>query len=304
MKSRKFQLHIYFRDGFKNVCNHIFMSFSSILTLIITLTLSAVVVLFVVNANSFTVDIESQITLMAEMEYDVTDAQIDAVKNMLDDHPMVSGWTFVDRETAFQNTRDMMDAGDGITEGMFAEVNIPNTLVDVFNIEAVDIDSLSALQNHLERHPYIQFVHHPADAADTISGVTNAIRILMTVFAGVLMLLAVFLIHNTIKITIYSRREELGIMRLVGASVGHITWPFLIEGLIIGIIGAIVPILFTLLGYALVYDITGGVFAINLFQLVNPTPLIYQIGFAMGIISIVVSLLGSLFAVSRHALKE
>ena len=299
MKSRKFQFHIYFRDGFKNVCNHIFMSFSSILTLIITLTLSAVVVLFVVNANSFTVDIESQITLMVEMEYDVSNAQINAVKTMLDDHPLVSGWSFVDRETAFLDTRDML-----VDEGMFEAVEIPNTLVDVFNVEAVDIDSLSVLQSTLELHPDIQFVHHPADAADTISGVTNAIRVMMTIFAGVLMLLAVFLIHNTIKITIYSRKEELGIMRLVGASVGHITWPFLIEGLIIGIIGAIVPVLFTLLGYAFVYNITGGVFAINLFQLVDPTPLIYQVGFAMGIISIVVSLVGSLFAVSRHALKE
>lgn len=302
MKSRKFQFHIYFRDGFKNVCNHIFMSFSSILTLVITLTLSAVVVLFVVNANSFTVDIESQITLMVEMEYYVSPSQINAVKNMLDDHPMVAGWDFVDRETGHQNMTEMMAVENDVV-GEILE-GIENPLVDVFHVEAVNIDSLNSLQNFLERHPDIQFVHHPADAADTISGVTNAIRILMTVFAGVLMLLAVFLIHNTIKITIYSRREELGIMRLVGASVGHITWPFLIEGLIIGIIGAIVPILFTLLGYALVYDITDGIFAINLFQLVNPTPLIYQIGFTMGIISIVVSLLGSLFAVGRHALKE
>ena len=301
MKSRKFQFHIYARDGFKNVCNHIFMSFSSILTLIITLSLCAIVVLFVVNANSFTVDIESQITLMVEMEYDVSNSQIRAVQDMLDNHELVAGWTFVDRYESRQATIDALAVDDAI-EGMLNEIE--NPLVDVFHVEAVDIDSLDVLQNILYAHPDIQFVHHPADAADTISGVTNAIRVIMTIFAAVLMLLAVFLIHNTIKITIYSRKEELSIMRLVGASVGHITYPFLFEGLIIGIIGAIVPILFTLFGYSLVYEITGGVFAINLFQLVNPTPLIYQIGFIMGIVSISVSLLGSLFAVGRHALKD
>ena len=302
MKSRKFQFHIYARDGFKNVCNHIFMSFSSILTLIITLSLCAIVVLFVVNANSFTVDIESQITLMVEMEYEVSNSQIRTVQDLLDDHELVAGWTFVDRYESRQVTIDALSADDDSIAGMLNEIE--NPLVDVFHVEAVDIASLDVLQDILEAHPYIQFVHHPADAADTISGVTNAIRVIMTIFAAVLMLLAVFLIHNTIKITIYSRKEELSIMRLVGASVGHITYPFLFEGLIIGIIGAIVPILFTLFGYSLVYDITGGVFAINLFQLVNPTPLIYQIGFIMGIVSISVSLLGSLFAVGRHALKD
>ena len=301
MKS-KFQFHIYARDGFKNVCNHIFMSFSSVLTLIITLSLCAIVVLFVVNANSFTVDIESQITLMVELNYDVSDATINSFKDMLDDHPLVADWEFVDRNTGHEDAIRLIAVDDPVVAGMLEEIE--NPLVDVFHVEAVDIDSLSNLESVLYRHPDTQFVHHPADAADTISGVTNAIRIMMTAFAGVLMLLAVFLIHNTIKITIYSRKEELGIMRLVGASVGHITFPFLIEGLIIGIIGAIVPVLFTLIGYSLVYAVNDGVFAINIFRLVAPTPLIYQVGFTMGIISIVVSLLGSTFAVVRYALKE
>ena len=302
MKSNKFQFHIYARDGFKNVCNHIFMSFSSILTLIITLSLCSIVVLFVVNANSFTVDIESQITLLVEMEYDVSQSQINNVKTMLDNHELVSGWEFVDRHAEHAEAIDLMAPDDPIIANILE--GIDNPLVDVFHVEAVDISSLDTLQVILSVHPDIQFVHHPADAADTISGVTNAIRIIMTIFAVVLMFLAIFLIHNTIKITIYSRKEELSIMRLVGASVGHITFPFLFEGVIIGVIGAIVPILFTLFGYTLVYDINDGIFAINLFQLVNPTPLIYQIGFIMGIISISVSLLGSLFAVARHALKD
>ena len=301
MKS-KFQLYIYARDGFKNVCSHVFMSFSSILTLIITLSLCAVVFMFVVNTNSFTRGIESQITMLAEFEYDVTAQQIAEVKNMLNNNEFVYAYEFIDRYTERDEVIEGIISGNNQLRDLFDRAR--NNLVDVINIEAVDIYSLDELTIALEEHEYIQFVHHPADVADMISGTTNAIRTVMIVFAGILMLLAIFLIHNTIKITIYSRQEELSIMRLVGASIGHITVPFLIEGLIIGIIGSIFPILFTMVGYNLVYEITGGIFAINMFQLASPTPLVHQVGFIMGITSIGVSLLGSLLAVTKYALKD
>jgi len=301
MKS-KFQFHIYARDGFKNVCNHVVMSFSSILTLIITLSLCAVVFMFVVNTNSFTRDIENQITILVEFNYDVTEEQIAEVEHMLEEHPLVRNHEFIDRYTEREEVISNIVGDNERIKELFNEM--PNTLADIINIEAIDIYSLAELTEDIEAHEYIQFAQHPEDVADMISGTTNAIRVVMIIFAGVLMLLAIFLIHNTIKITIYSRQEELSIMRLVGASIGHITFPFLIEGLIIGIIGAIFPILFTLIGYSILYDITGGIFAINMFQLAQPSPLVYQVGFTMGIISIAVSLLGSLIAVAKYALKD
>jgi len=298
MKS-KFQFHIYARDGFKNVCNHVFMSFSSVLTLIITLSLCAVVVLFVVNTNSFTRDIESQITMLAEFEYEVTGTQITEVLNMLENHELVYDYEFIDKQAEREEVMDgFEDQLAVLLEGR------ENTLVDIINIEAVDIYSLDELTVMLEAHEYIQFVHHPQEAREMITDTTHAIRTVMVIFAGVLMILAIFLIHNTIKITIYSRQEELSIMRLVGASIGHITFPFLVEGLIIGVIGAIFPILFTIIGYSLVYEMNEGVFAINMFQLATPAPMIYQVGFYMGMISIIVSLLGSLVAVAKYALRD
>jgi len=278
------------------------MSFSSILTLIITLSLCAVVFMFVVNANSFTQDIESQVTMLAEFEYDVTPAGITAVLDLLGNHELVRNYEFVDRYTEREEVISQIVGDNDELRALFERTS--NNLADIVIIEAVDIASLDLLELELEAHPYLQFVQHPQDAADAISATTNAIRIVMMVFAGVLMLLAIFLIHNTIKITIYSRQEELSIMRLVGASIGHITFPFVIEGLIIGVIGAIVPILFTMIGYNFIYGWSDGVFAINIFQLASPSPLVYQVGFIMGIISVAVSLLGSLFAVAKYALKD
>jgi len=240
--------------------------------------------------------------MLAEFEYDVTAAQIAEVKDLLDNHPLVYDWEFIDRYAERDEVVDVIVGDNDNLRYLFEGAR--NSLADVINVEAVDIYSLDELDEVLESHEYIQFVYHPADVAETISGATNAIRTVMIVFAGVLMLLAVFLIHNTIKITIYSRQEELSIMRLVGASISHITFPFLVEGLIIGVIGSIFPILFTIIGYSLVYEMNEGIFAINMFQLAPPTPMIYQVGFIMGVISIAVSLLGSLFAVTKYALKD
>ena len=301
MKS-KFQFYIYARDGFKNVCNHVFMSFSSVLTLIITLSLCAVVFMFVVNTNSFTRDIESQVTVLAEFEADVAPSQINEVLDILRNHELIDTFEFIDRYTEREETIYRIVGDHPELRELFDRAE--NRLVDIVIIEVTSIEYLEVVGREIEGHQYIQHVEHPSDAAESITSITNAIRFVMMAFAGVLMLLAIFLIHNTIKITIYSRQEELSIMRLVGASIGHITFPFIIEGLIIGIIGAIFPILFTMVAYNFAYNWSNGVFAVQLFQLISPRPLVYQVGFSMGVVSILVSLLGSLFAVIRHALKD
>ena len=300
MKSNK--LFIYIRDGFKNVGNHVFMSFSSILTLIITLCLCAIFILFVENTNLFTRDIESQVSMIAGFNVGVSDEEIEEVISAVSRHPLVADFEFSDRYEELERMIGMIADGDERIEDFFEDVD--TELVDVIRVETVDIESLDEVSVYILDLEPIDYVDHPAEAADLLSGTTTAIRNVMMIFIVVLMLLAIFLIQNTIRVTIYARQEELSIMRLVGASIGHITLPFVTEGLIIGIIGSIIPILFTLFGYRIVYNAAGGQFAIPLFQLADPAPLVYEIGFLMGIISIGVSLIGSLVAVAKYALKD
>lgn len=292
---------IYARDGFKNVCNHIFMSFSSVLTLVITLSLCAVFIMFVNNTNQFTRDIESQVALRVEFYVGATEEEIESVIAEIDKHPLVYDWDFRDSDEEHRRIAEMTAEGDERIEDFLLDIDVD--FFDVIRVEAVDIYSLEELSAFISDLEPIEHVTDSAEAAEVISGTTTAIRNVMMVFVIVLMILAVFLIQNTIRVTIYSRQEELSIMRLVGASIGHITFPFVVEGLIIGIIGSIIPILFTVFGYRIMYNATGGIFAINLFQLAEPAPLIYEVGFLMGIISIGVSLIGSLIAVAKYALK-
>lgn len=148
---------------------------------------------------------------------------------------------------------------------------------------------------------YVDYGEESSLAA--FANITKMIRESFSWIVVVLLVLAVFLIQNTIKLTIYARKNELKIMKLVGASATHVTVPFLVEGLIIGVLGAIGPILFTVFGYQYLYELFGGVLVIPMFQLTAPLPLVYTLSFGIGIISIAISLIGSFFAVIRYSLK-
>lgn len=114
-----------------------------------------------------------------------------------------------------------------------------------------------------------------------------------------LILVTAFLISNTIKITIFSRRNELGIMRLVGTSNTVIKLPFIIEGATLGIIGSIIPILLTIYGYTFIYDYIGGNLFTELIVLVKPSVIIYKVSVVLLIVGVIVGMFGSLRAVRR-----
>ena len=115
-----------------------------------------------------------------------------------------------------------------------------------------------------------------------------------------LIIVTAFLIVNTIKITIFSRKREIEIMRLVGASNINIKIPFVIEGLILGILGSIIPIITTCYGYTTLYDKFGGKLFTDFIKLIEPTPFIYYVSIILVVIGMIVGMFGSLRAVKKY----
>ena len=128
----------------------------------------------------------------------------------------------------------------------------------------------------------------------------NVIRNVCLLIVATLIVVTAFLISNTIKITIYSRRKEIGIMRLVGASNINIKIPFVLEGLFLGMLGSIIPILVTVYGYAAIYDKTGGVLFSQIIRLVEPLPFVFFVSAILLAIGMLVGMTGSLLAVRKH----
>lgn len=298
------QFFRYIRNGLKNIKSNFFMTISSIFTLTITLSLCSLFVLFAFNTDELTTQVENEIKIFAEFTEETTtegiQETIEQIKNMKE----VASVEHSTKETEYQNFIDRIGSNDPELASFFKETSNENPLVDSLVISAKDISYVNGLANKLKTMPTLGYVDYGEESSlSSFVDITKSIRTFFSWIILVLIILAIFLIQNTIKLTIYSRRNELKIMKLVGASSTHVIVPFIIEGLIIGILGALGPVLITIYGYQELFELLDGKLVIPMFSLIQPEPLVYFLSLLIIGLSVLVSLIGSFFAVVRHALK-
>ena len=180
-----------------------------------------------------------------------------------------------------------------------------NPLLDSYmfkvkEIEKID-DTIKEVKNLSFTKDKINNINYGEDIVHQLIVVFNVVKKVCIVAVASLVLVTAFLIANTIKLAIYSRKREIEIMRLVGASNISIKIPFIIEGLFIGIIGAVIPIIITIFGYTTLYDFFGGkLFNSSLAALVAPMPFIYNVSGILLLIGIIVGMIGSYQAVRKY----
>lgn len=170
----------------------------------------------------------------------------------------------------------------------------------VKDIEKID-DTVVAVKNLSFTKDKINNINYGEDIVHQLIVVFNVVEKICIIAVVSLILVTAFLIANTIKLAIYSRKREIEIMRLVGASNISIKIPFILEGLFIGLIGSIVPILIVIFGYTSLFDFFGGkLFGSALASLVSPVPFIYNVSGILLVIGIVVGMVGSYQAVKKY----
>ena len=298
------QLFRYIRDGLKNIWRNLFMSISSIFTLTITLSLCSLFVLFAHNSNEFTEQLENEIKIFVEFDKVATPEQIQSTIDTIEQNSYVVDVEYTTKEQNYQDFIDRIGNDDPELAVFFENTSDENPLVGTLVVSADAVNHVDQVAKEIKEMSNISYVDYGEESSlAAFANITKMLRESFSWIVVVLLVLAVFLIQNTIKLTIYARKNELKIMKLVGASATHVTVPFLVEGLIIGVLGAIGPILFTVFGYQYLYELFGGVLVIPMFQLTAPLPLVYTLSFGIGIISIAISLIGSFFAVIRYSLK-
>ena len=180
-----------------------------------------------------------------------------------------------------------------------------NPLLDSYMFKVKEIEKIDDTINEVKNLSFtkdkINNINYGEDIVHQLIVVFNVVKKVCIVAVASLVLVTAFLIANTIKLAIYSRKREIEIMRLVGASNISIKIPFIIEGLFIGIIGAVIPIIITIFGYTTLYDFFGGkLFNSSLATLVAPMPFIYNVSGILLLIGIVVGMIGSYQAVRKY----
>ena len=175
-----------------------------------------------------------------------------------------------------------------------------NPLSDTYLVKVVNSEKISNVAEKIEKIEGVDVVKYGEGMIESLLSIFKLVEKILIVIVISLVLVTAFLIANTIKITIFSRQEEIEIKRLVGASNFSIKQPFVIEGLIIGIIGSIIPIFVTIYGYNKLYEATGGVMFSQFIKLVKPYPYSYMVSVILVIIGIIVGMYGSSRAVRKY----
>lgn len=285
------------RDSFKSVFRNFSLSLASISCITITLIVVSISIILSLNVNKFTELVEKDVTIVAFLDAKVTDSEKQVVLDKLNKMSNIEKVKFKSKQ---EISKEMMDSSETFKNIMSQWSESESPIQDTFQIKVKDITKISDTADKIRKIEKVEIVKYGEEMVEQLISVFDIVRKLSVGAVIALIIVTAFLIINTIKITIFSRRREIEIMRLVGASNLNIKIPFVIEGLILGVLGSIVPILTTIYGYTAVYDKLGGQLFTPVIKLIKPTPFVYHISIILIIIGMIVGMIGSLRAVRKY----
>lgn len=282
---------------YKNIVRHFGLTFSASVAVSITLILISVFMLLTSNLNSFTKHIEQQVTIRASIDTIVKDKQKQQLLHAIEQLNTVKHVTLStgkeeleNYKAEFQDDSTMFDMYEGKA----------NPIRDTFLIEVKNGKDIQKTADKIEDMKGIVSAEYGGDSTSGMISTFEKIREGGMIFIIFLIVIAVFLISNKIKMSIYTRKQEIAIMRFVGASNWAIKFPMMLEGVFIGILGSLVPVLLTIFGYQYVYTILGGTFMSNMFVLQTVFPMTLEISGILILIGVLVGLVGSFFSTTRY----
>ena len=230
-------------DAFKSLRRNKTICFASIITVIITFFVLGIFVLITKNVGLALNDVQSKVELKVFLKDDIKLIEQREVEIKLHE---VKDVQYESKEQAFTSFQESTKDNKGLLEGYSLE---KNPFPASFIVKLADPSDAEAVTNAVKDLPGVESIGNQQDLINTITKVVNGIKVVGAVLFIILVGVAIFLIMNTTKLTVYSRRREVGIMKFVGATDWFIRWPFIIEGMIIGLIGSVISTFFVFLVY-------------------------------------------------------
>ena len=244
---------------------HGFMSFAAIGITVACLLIMGTFSLVAVNANETLSRLEDENQVLAFVDESLTDAQARALEDDLLAVPNVSRVEFIDRDQAW--TDYIADFPE--IEELAGDEMDSSTLRHRYAIYMDDLSLMSETKTLVENVPGVAWVNGYEELSDGFITLRNIATIISVTLIAILFLVSVFIIANTIKLTTFDRREEIAIMKMVGATNGFIRWPFVYEGLLMGLLSALIAFF---LQWGLYHLVTGGISSNDLFSIIQIVP--------------------------------
>ena len=286
----------HFVTAVQNIWRNGVMSFSSIFAVTITLLLIGVIGVLALNVQDMSANIEEGVSIYVKLERNIDSEAELAVGDQIN---AINGVTKSTYYTKDQELDKLIEKQGEDGAELFESYRDENPLGAAYEVEVKDASQIEAISKKIEEIPNVNSATYGGESTENMVQTLQTIQTGGTVFIVGLSVVALFMIANTIKITITARQTEISIMRMVGASNWYIRIPFMLEGMLIGLIGSIIPIIVLIYGYQMIYDYAGGALLSAMLALKEPMPFIRDFSLILAAIGAGVGLIGSFVSIRR-----
>ena len=237
-------------EGFKNVFKNKKSTVASLMIMCATMIIFGVFFIIGENINHFVKEVESAQGIQVFINTDATDDQIKEIGEKISSLDGVNTVTFVSKESGLEQMKEKFKDKEYLLD-TYKDNNI---LPDSYVVTLTDLNLSSQVQEQINQMEHIKRITSRDETVSTLINLANGVRIITGVILILLVVISVFIISNTIKLTVHARRKEISIMKYVGATNNFIRWPFIVEGLIIGILSGAISLTIVGGGYNFIAD--------------------------------------------------
>ena len=289
------------KQGFKNIMRNWMFSLASVATIGACVFLFGLFFSLVINFQYIVKTVEENVAMTIFFEKDSDQATIDAIGEQIKARPEVIRVVYTSAEEAWNSFRDnYFEGSEEASEGFKEDNPLANSAS--YQVYVDKIENQNSLVEYISGISGVKTVNHSQNAANTLSSFNTILGYVSMAVILILLLVAIFLISNTISVGIAIRKEEIGIMKLIGATNGFVRAPFIIEGLLIGLVGATIPLValyfmynrvveYIITRFSMLNDIIQFMSVNQVFEILIPVGLLLGVG---------IGFFGSIFTIRKH----
>lgn len=294
MKLKTFGRHG--KEGFKNLARNSWMTVASVSAVTVTLLLVGVLSTLLLNLNAIGTQIEEDVEVRVFINLTADQAAQDQLRQQIEEVPRVSTVEFQSKEEGLEQLIESL----GSEGEVFKSLKDENPLNDVFIVNTEQPEDTIPVAEQIKEFENVAKVEYAEETVERLFNVMDVGRNIGLAIVAGLLFTAMFLIANTIRITIVARKKEIGIMKMVGATNWFIRWPFLFEGIFIGLLGALIPIIIVIFGYEFVYTEVNTRFPTLFIDLLPVYPFVIKVSLILLLMGVLIGLWGSFTSIRKY----
>ena len=297
-------IRVCLKQGLQGIWRNRLMVLASVCTVSACLFILGIVYCLVANVQQFADDLDDSLGIIAFLSENVSEESVPTLVEQIRDMEGVKEVTYVSADEAWQNFKESMGFDDQLGEDTLAQLDQDNPLansasLEIYLYEAADQNDFVA---QLQTMPQIRSIRYAAETADVLANLSSMITWGGMALILLLVFIAILLISNTIKLSVFVRRTEIGIMKYIGAKDSFVKIPFIVEGMIIGVLGAVLPAILIYFSYGSIVNLVMqqvGTFT-QLIHFISANTILIQLIPIFLAVGIVVGVLGSTLSLRKY----